>query len=119
MAKPAYWRIRRGSGSRPSAGWRMTRACGDRWAPPAAGWRGRVRELWRPIKARREYEQALALQARGVPTPAPLAWGVDGIGVGPAASWLVTETVEAAEPLLSFLEQTLLTLPPNRRVRIR
>src|SRR5207248_2476815 len=50
------------------------------------GWRSRVREMLRPIKAKREYAVALTLSRRGVPTPAPLAWGVEGSGVGPCAS---------------------------------
>jgi tRNA A-37 threonylcarbamoyl transferase component Bud32 len=83
------------------------------------GWRSRVRELFRPIKARREYERALALQARGVPTPVPLAWGVEGAGVGPCASWLVTETVVNTQPLLSFLEETLPRLPESRQAKVR
>jgi tRNA A-37 threonylcarbamoyl transferase component Bud32 len=84
------------------------------------GWRSRVRELLRPVKARREYERALAVQARGIPSPRPLAWGIEGVGVGPSASWLITETVARAEPLLTYLESMLprLTSPTRARARI-
>jgi tRNA A-37 threonylcarbamoyl transferase component Bud32 len=83
------------------------------------GWRSWVRALLRPIKAKREYELALALSARGVPTPAPLAWGVAGSGVGPCASWLITNTIDGAESLLTFLETSLPALPSQRRTRVR
>src|SRR5262249_28460501 len=72
-----------------------------------------------PNKARGEYDKALALQARGVPTPRPLAWGVGGSALGPSASWLITETLTAAQSLLAFLEATLPALPPLRQARIR
>src|SRR5438034_9523155 len=39
------------------------------------GWRGRIRQLFRRTKARREFAIGAALKARGVPTPRPLAWG--------------------------------------------
>src|SRR5262245_59334238 len=75
------------------------------------GWRSRVRELLRPIKAKREYERAVVLLGRGIPVPRPLAWGVEGAGVGPCASWLITEAVAGTQTLLSFLETTLPTWP--------
>ncbi len=83
------------------------------------GWRSRVRELLRPNKARGEYEKALALQARGVPTPWPLAWGTEGAAGGPCSGWLITETLADAQPLLTLLEQSLPALPPPRQARIR
>jgi tRNA A-37 threonylcarbamoyl transferase component Bud32 len=71
------------------------------------GWRSRVREMLRPTKARREYELGLALHARGVPTPQPLAWGVESPGLGPSASWLITATLDGTHSLLSFLDNDL------------
>jgi tRNA A-37 threonylcarbamoyl transferase component Bud32 len=68
------------------------------------GWRSRVRQMIRPNKARREASIASELQARGIPTPIPIGWGVEGNGFGPAASWLITETVAGAVPLTEFLE---------------
>jgi tRNA A-37 threonylcarbamoyl transferase component Bud32 len=68
------------------------------------GLRSRVRQMLRPVKARREYDISAELSSRGVPTPVPLAWGVEAAGRGPAASWLITETVADAVPLVTFLE---------------
>lgn len=69
------------------------------------GLRSFARELLRPVKARREFELAAELTRRGIPTPRPLAWGVESRG--PGASWLVTETVADAEPLLAVLARPL------------
>jgi tRNA A-37 threonylcarbamoyl transferase component Bud32 len=68
------------------------------------GLRGRLRSWLRPLKPRREYDLARECQARGVATPNPLAWGVSQ---QPGISWLVTETVPDARPLLVVLEQDL------------
>jgi tRNA A-37 threonylcarbamoyl transferase component Bud32 len=83
------------------------------------GLRGRMREMLRPLKARREFSIAADLKARGIPTPDPIAWGVGTGGVGPAPGWLITATVPDAVPLLSFIETTLPTLPATDCVRIR
>src|SRR5205823_272376 len=56
---------------------------------------------------------------RGVPTPRPLAWGSETGGLRPSASWLVTETVTDAVPLLTYLESTLPSAAPTDRARIR
>src|SRR5262245_40859945 len=68
------------------------------------GIRGRIRSWLRPLKARREYDLACECQARGVPTPSPLAWG---IGDRPGTSWLVAETVRDARPLVAVLEHDM------------
>src|SRR5947209_10817249 len=68
------------------------------------GLRGRLRSWLRPLKARREYDRACECQARGVATPHPLAWGVSE---QPRSSWLVTETLPDARPLLAVLEQPM------------
>lgn len=85
------------------------------------GLRGGIRELIRPVKARREYALAAALHRRAISTPRPLAWGVEGGGLRPCASWLVTETVADAGSLLNYLERELPQAPPaeHRRTRRR
>src|SRR5947209_1931422 len=75
------------------------------------GWRSRVRQMLRPCKARREFEIGAAIAVRGVATPTPLAWGVEGAGLGPKAGWVMTETVADAVPLLNYLETELPALP--------
>lgn len=82
------------------------------------GFRGRMRELLRPTKARREFALAVELTARGIPVPPPLAWGTEGAGVRPAASWLITETVADAVPLLTHLESVLPTVASASRRRL-
>jgi tRNA A-37 threonylcarbamoyl transferase component Bud32 len=74
-----------------------------------------LRELLRPSKALREYEQALAVAARGVPTIEPLAFSA----AGPRGSFLLTRTLPEAWPLDSFLESTLPLWPAPRRLRLR
>jgi tRNA A-37 threonylcarbamoyl transferase component Bud32 len=68
------------------------------------GLRGRLRSWLRPRKARREYDLARECHARGVATPSPLAWGVSA---STGTSWLVTETVPAAQPLIAVLEHQM------------
>jgi tRNA A-37 threonylcarbamoyl transferase component Bud32 len=83
------------------------------------GFRSRVREMLRPNKARREYEMAAGLYARGVPTPQPLAWGVEESGFAPAPSWLITMTVPDAVPLLTYVESAVPQLNGRSRVLVR
>ncbi|HXG11810.1 MAG TPA: lipopolysaccharide kinase InaA family protein [Gemmataceae bacterium] len=80
-----------------------------------------LRELIRPSKARMEYERALAVAARGVPTFTPLALGECCDRPGPNDSFLITQALEGAEPLNAFLEQTLprFAAPLAARVRQR
>jgi tRNA A-37 threonylcarbamoyl transferase component Bud32 len=80
------------------------------------GWRSHIRQMLRPCKARREFAIAADVTARGVPTPVPLAWGVEGSTNGPAASWLITETVDNAVPLVSFLETTFPIVASSRHL---
>ncbi|HEX4590546.1 MAG TPA: lipopolysaccharide kinase InaA family protein, partial [Gemmataceae bacterium] len=83
------------------------------------GWRSRIRQMIRPNKARREAAIAAELKSRGIPTPNPIGWGVEGNGVGPAASWLIAETVADAAPLVAFIETTLTGLSPTELARMR
>ena len=70
-----------------------------------------LRELVRRPKARLEFDNALALLARDVPTAQPLAWGRPA-GWGPAESVLVTREL-AGEPLADTLTRPL--TPAARR----
>lgn len=81
--------------------------------------RARLREMVRPAKARMEYDRALAVAGRRVPTITPLGLGVRAVGIGPGDSFLATHTLEDVEPLSTFLETTLPGLPPVRRTRLR
>ncbi len=83
------------------------------------GLRSRVREMIRRLKARREYSIAADLKVRSIPTPEPVAWGVETGSVGPAPGWLITATVPDAVPLLSFMEVTLPEMDSRTAVRIR
>jgi serine/threonine protein kinase len=78
-----------------------------------------LRELVRPSKARGEYEHALAVAARGVPTVEPLAIGEPCPGTGSRHSFLITRTLPETRPLNSFLESTLPQWPARRRARLR
>jgi tRNA A-37 threonylcarbamoyl transferase component Bud32 len=78
-----------------------------------------LRELVRPSKARREYEHALAVAARGVATFEPLAVGETVRGAGPRNSFLLTRTLAEARPLNSLLENTLPQWPRARSDRLR
>jgi tRNA A-37 threonylcarbamoyl transferase component Bud32 len=76
-----------------------------------------LRELVRPSKARMEYERALEVAARRVPTVEPLALGERRRG--PGDSFLLTRTLPDVEPLGAFLETTLPGLPAVRQARLR
>jgi tRNA A-37 threonylcarbamoyl transferase component Bud32 len=65
-----------------------------------------------------ECDQALAAAARGVSTVTPLAVGETG-RLWPGDSFLITRTLDAVEPLDSFLLKTLPTFPPQRQARVR
>ncbi|MFL5241491.1 MAG: lipopolysaccharide kinase InaA family protein [Gemmataceae bacterium] len=77
-----------------------------------------LRGLLRPSKARMEYDRALAVAARGVPTITPLGMGANA-GWKPGESWLLTLALEDAEPLNDFLESTLPGLPLARQTALR
>lgn len=77
------------------------------------------REVIRPAKARLEYDRALAVAARRVPTVTPLGLGVRCHGTGPADSFLVTQGLDDVEPLNAFLENTLPSLDLSQQTRIR
>jgi serine/threonine protein kinase len=78
-----------------------------------------LRQLVRGSKSRREYESALAVAARGVPTISPLALGEEQYRWGAGASYLITRSLEDSQPLNLFLAVTLPALPPVRRTQVR
>ncbi|HMC64582.1 MAG TPA: lipopolysaccharide kinase InaA family protein, partial [Gemmataceae bacterium] len=83
------------------------------------GIRAWARELVRPPKARIEYEKALVVAKRGVPTITPLAVGHRSFTAGPRDSFLVTRALEDTESLNSFLENRLSAFEPGRQARVR
>jgi hypothetical protein len=77
-----------------------------------------LRQLVRPSKARREYEHALAIAARSIPTFVPLAIG-EQQGLRPGASFLITRSLENTEVLGAFIETTLVQASPRRATLLR
>ncbi len=78
-----------------------------------------LRELIRPPKARMEFQRALAVAARRIPTVVPVALGEGRDRTGPNDSFLITRSLEDAEPVSLFLERTLPTFTAVRQTRIR
>ncbi|MBV9124151.1 MAG: phosphotransferase [Planctomycetes bacterium] len=78
-----------------------------------------LRQWIRPSKARMEYQRALALAQRQVPTVVPLALGERCPRWGPGESYLITRSLEDTVPLQHFLESILPALPAPRRTRVR
>jgi tRNA A-37 threonylcarbamoyl transferase component Bud32 len=72
-----------------------------------------LRELFRPAKARLEFENALLLAAQGIASIRPLAWG-SACRFWPADSYLLTEAAENCVPLQDWLGSRTLT-PTERR----
>jgi tRNA A-37 threonylcarbamoyl transferase component Bud32 len=82
-------------------------------------WTTWLRQLVRPSKARTEFERALAVAQRGLPTFLPLALGEEQGFLGVGGSILVTRSLEETQPLQVFLATTLAALPEPRRARLR
>ncbi len=79
----------------------------------------RIRQWFRPAKARREFQHALALSERSVPTVLPLAMGERlERGVG-RESFFITRGLEDVQPLGRYLEQDLPAVPAREQVRLR
>jgi serine/threonine protein kinase len=78
-----------------------------------------LRQLARPPKARMEYDRALAVAARRIPTIMPLGLGEDYRNSGSGDSYLVTRSLDGTEPLNRFLETTLATFPRVRQLALR
>ncbi len=77
-----------------------------------------LRQLVRPSKARHEYDSALAVAARGVPTISPLAFGEQPALRG-GESFLITRGLQGCIPLNLFLARTLPRLAGGRRAQVR
>jgi tRNA A-37 threonylcarbamoyl transferase component Bud32 len=84
--------------------------------PDVRAW---LRQLVRPAKARMEFERALGVAARQVPTVLPVAQGVRCTGAGPSDSFLITQGLEDTESLSDFIEKVLPGLEPRRQTRLR
>jgi tRNA A-37 threonylcarbamoyl transferase component Bud32 len=78
-----------------------------------------LRQMVRPSKARMEYDRAVAIAARGVPTVEPLAVGERQTLLGAGDSYLVTRDLYDTQTLNSFLARTLVPLEPKRHARVR
>src|SRR5262249_14999382 len=72
----------------------------------------------RPGKALAEYDRALQLSGRQVPTCSPLAAGIPERGLG-GDSYLLTHALEETVQLDRFLERELPTWAAPRRTRLR
>jgi tRNA A-37 threonylcarbamoyl transferase component Bud32 len=81
--------------------------------------RARLRQFVRPTKARMEFDRALAVAARRVPTVRPLAVGEACHGSKANDSFLITRTLDDAEAVSAFIETTLPGLNPNLQTRLR
>jgi tRNA A-37 threonylcarbamoyl transferase component Bud32 len=83
------------------------------------GLRSWLRELVRPAKARMEFDRALAVAARQVPTIHPLAIGVGRRPATLGDSFLITRGLDRTETVSAFVENTLPGLTPLRQTRLR
>jgi tRNA A-37 threonylcarbamoyl transferase component Bud32 len=78
-----------------------------------------LRQLVRPAKARMEFDRALAVAARRVPTVFPIALGERSSSSGPSDSFLITQGLENTESLSDFIEKTLPQFEQGRQTRLR
>jgi tRNA A-37 threonylcarbamoyl transferase component Bud32 len=78
-----------------------------------------LRQLVRPAKARMEFDRALAVAERRVPTVSPVALGEGCEGPGPGDSFLITRGLEGTESVSDFAEKTLPRLDAVRHTRLR
>jgi len=78
-----------------------------------------LRQLVRPAKARMEFDRALAVAARRVPTVFPVALGERCNGSGPSDSFLITQGLEGTESLSDFIEKTFPRFERQRQTRLR
>jgi tRNA A-37 threonylcarbamoyl transferase component Bud32 len=79
----------------------------------------RLKQLIRPAKALREFQHALAISDRAVPTVLPLAMGEGLGGPGGRESFFITRGLDHVQPLGRFLETELPLLPSNERTLAR
>lgn len=84
--------------------------------PDVRAW---LRQLVRPAKARMEFDRALAVAARCVPTVFPVALGERCNGSGPSDSFLITQGLEDTESLSDFIEKSFPQYELRRQTRLR
>jgi hypothetical protein len=82
------------------------------------GLRAWLRQLVRPPKARTEFERAVAVAKRAVPTIVPVALGEGCARSGPSDSFLITRALDDAESMAQFIENTLPRSDRQRRARL-
>ncbi len=79
-----------------------------------------LRQLIRPSKARMEYNKALAVAARGIPTIEPLAIGEqNGTAFGIGESFLLTRSLDETAQLNHYLEENTHYLRGNQPFRAK
>jgi tRNA A-37 threonylcarbamoyl transferase component Bud32 len=78
-----------------------------------------VRQLVRSSKARREFDSALEVAARGIATAWPLAWGQERGFLSNGESLLVTRSLDHTRPLHEFVQQALPSMMATRQARIQ
>ena len=78
---------------------------------PISDWRSRLRQWFRPSKARGEFEKALVIAQLHIPTIEPLAVGESAGG----ESYLVTRGIGNALPLKQFVEEASATAAVRQR----
>jgi tRNA A-37 threonylcarbamoyl transferase component Bud32 len=83
------------------------------------GLRSWLRELIRPAKARMEFDRALSVAARRVPTIHPLALGVGRRPGTLGDSFLVTRGLENTQTVSAFVEETHPRLERLSQTRLR
>ena len=79
----------------------------------------RLRRYLQPVKACREFQQALAVAERSVSTVAPVALGERRTGAGAGESFFITQGLEQVHPLGRFLEEELPLRPEPARSVLR
>lgn len=80
--------------------------------------RALIREIFRPAKARLEFENAVALRQLGFNTVEPLAWG-SRYRFAPGDSLLITRATPAEGTADSVLERMQATLTPHQSAVLR
>ncbi|MBM4071489.1 MAG: hypothetical protein FJ271_21520 [Planctomycetes bacterium] len=82
---------------------------------PVVDFRSWFRQMVRPSKARGEYMKAIEVTRRGVATFVPLGLGERPTLLGAEESYLISRALDETEPLSTFIEHTLPSLPAARR----
>ncbi|HUR53915.1 MAG TPA: lipopolysaccharide kinase InaA family protein [Gemmataceae bacterium] len=82
-----------------------------------SGFRAWAREVLRPPKARLEFENALALNARRIAAVVPLAWA-ERDSRWPGESYLITRASDGV-PFIQFAQRTLPILSPAAETGVR